>query len=240
MSMYRLMDLRERPPGMSAHQHAYHGIRDLPERDYVALFVEENPRFLQRRLERLLGHPLFTRIERHRDMLWYVEIGRTPQALNPCGIGDLMCRDHVRLNRIFLESERLLLARHPEGVPLMARFAVLMARHIYVESQILAPLLSPDQLGHAQAPVAIMRQGHGEIAREIAIMVQFLDTRPVDLDGLTAVADLVAATVLPGELGEETRVFPLWDHALRARGDTGKILRDIQLQLHASIAPRGH
>ncbi len=240
MSMYRLMDLRERPLGMSAHQHAYYGIRDLPERDYVALFVEENPRFLQRRLERLLGHRLFTRIERHRDMLWYVEISRAPQALNPLGVGDLMSRDHIRLNRLFLESERLLRARQPEGVPLMTRFAIRMARHIYIESQLIAQLLSSDQLGDMQHPVSIMRRNHDEIARELATMVQFLDAHPVDLDGLIVSAGLVAAMGLSSEFYEETRVFPLWDHRLRARGDIGKILRDIQLQLYASIAPRGH
>ncbi|MHB1587800.1 MAG: hemerythrin domain-containing protein [Acidiferrobacteraceae bacterium] len=240
MSLSCLIDFRECPSGPSAYEHACVELSALANDDHIALFVDENPRFLLRRLEHVLGRALYACIERQHILLWYVEVACTSDALRPRQLSEIMSRDHVRLYRMFVEAEQLLRHRRDAGLPMMARFATQMCRHIYTESQILAPLLSCDLLEDAGGPVATMRRDHLKIAHALSDLTDLLATPPVPAGSLNPLIRLFSALLSGHETREETLIFPLWDSALRQRHDAPAILDMVETELRPAILRRSH
>lgn len=235
-----LIDFREHPSGPSAYEHACAEISALSNDDHVTLFVDEHPRFMLRRLEHVLGRTLYACIERQHTLLWYVEVARTSGALRPRQLSEIMSRDHVRLHRMFVEAEQLLRRRQHAGLPMMARFATQMCRHIYTESQVLAPLLSCDLLEDAGGPVATMRRDHLKIAHALFDLTHLLATPPVPAGSLNPLTKLFSAILSGRETREETLIFPLWDSALRQRHDARAILNVVETELRPAVLQRSH
>lgn len=240
MPLSRLIDFREYPSGPSAYERACVEISALASDDHVALFVDENPRFLLPRLEHVLGRTLYACVERQHTLLWYVEVARTSDALRPEQLSEIMSRDHVRLHRMFVEAEQLLRHRQDAGLPMMARFATQMSRHIYIESQVLAPLLSCDLLEDAGGPVATMRRDHEKVAHALSDLIHLLATPPVPVGSLNPLTKLFSALLSGHETREETLIFPLWDSALRQRHDAPAILDMVETELRPAVLRRRH
>ncbi|MHB1950870.1 MAG: hemerythrin domain-containing protein [Acidiferrobacteraceae bacterium] len=235
-----MIDFREHLSGPSAYERACIEIGTLADDNYVALWVEENPRFLLRRLERVLGRTLHACIKRQHTLLWYVEVARTKEALRPIRLSDLMIRDHVRLHRMFVEAAQLLYTRQDAGRSMMARFVNKMCHHIYTESQILAPLLSSDLMEHPEDPVATMRRDHEKVAHTLSHLGCLLATPKVPVRSVNALTRRFSATLKMHKTREENLIFPLWDSALQQRHDAGAIFQVIEAELDTAVLPRSH
>ncbi len=240
MPQYGLIDFREHLSGPSAYERACVEIGTLADDDHVALWVAENPRFLLRRLEHVLGWTLYACIKRQHTLLWYVEVARTPEALRPIHLSDLMIRDHVRLHRMFVEAQQLLQTRQDAGRSMMARFVAKMCHHIYTESQILAPLLSCDFMEDPEGPVATMRRDHEKVAHTLSHLNTLLATPKVPFRSLNTLTRRFSAALSMHKTREETLIFPLWDSALQQRHDAGAILHLVETELNAAALRRSH
>lgn len=239
MPLSCLIGFREYPSGPSAYEHACVEISALAHDDHIALFVDENPRFLLRRLEHVLGRALYACIEHQHILLWYVEVACTSDALRSRQLSEIMSRDHVRLHRTFVEAEQLLWHRQDAGLPMMARFVTQMCRHIYTESQVLAPLFSCDLLEDSDGAIATMRRDHEKVAHALSDLTHLLATPPVPAGSLNPLTKLFSALLNGRETPEETLIFPLWDSALRQRQDAPAILDMVETEMRPAVLRRG-
>lgn len=126
-------------------------------------------------------------------------------------VSDYLESDHVRLDRMLKQVERLLAARDLAGsASLFGEFAGGLNRHIDAEEQVLFPEFER-RTGITGGPTTVMRAEHLEIRSWMARVAERLEANDATA-ARSAIAQLTAA-LSDHNMKEEHVVYPMTDAA---------------------------
>jgi iron-sulfur cluster repair protein YtfE (RIC family) len=126
-------------------------------------------------------------------------------------VSDYLESDHVRLDRMLKNVERLLVAEDFAGsATVFDEFSRGLNRHIEAEEQVLFPEFER-RTGITGGPTVVMRAEHVEIRNWMTVVAARLDER----DGLSARKAIshLTATLSDHNMKEEHVVYPMTDAA---------------------------
>jgi uncharacterized protein (DUF2249 family) len=186
---------------------AFYTLKDLTPGQQVVLLTAEEPALMMRSLNLQLGHKLAWTVMAG-DGHWRIEVRHRADAA-PRDVFDLLMREHQRLDELLAQALRLLNQADIGGAaPLLVRFTSLLARHVGVENDVLAPFFAGGY--GSDEPAAIMAREHADIAAQLAVIEAVLAQAQPDAGEASAFCAILAGTLAKHEHREENNVFPVW------------------------------
>jgi uncharacterized protein (DUF2249 family)/hemerythrin-like domain-containing protein len=225
------VDLCDEPPAR-VQAAAFAALRDLAPGRTVVLLTAQEPALMLESLDLQLGHRLVWTVT-DQGGRWRVEVRHRADAA-PRDVFDLLRREHVRLDHLLAQALRLLdRGEAAEARAVFARFARMIAAHVRVENDLLAPFFAG--AGTAAAAAAAMVREHASVMEQVALLESSLAPESADAAEASAFCALLAATLAKHEHREENELFPLWRAAWAAKSapERERMMRRVE----AALAP---
>ena len=132
------LDLRDATT-TPAHTRAFYHLRELTPGDSTELWFGEPPDLVMEAVALQLRHNIVWRTEQTAPQTWRVTV-QPRDDTHPRTLVDLLQRDHLRLDRLFLGARQALAAGQVAlAGERLALTAQGLRRHIHGENEILAP-----------------------------------------------------------------------------------------------------
>lgn len=194
-------------PASRLQSAAFYALKELAPGQSVVLVTAQEPTLMMQSLDLQLGHKLAWAIT-EADAHWRVVVRHRADA--PArDVFDLLLRGHRHLDRLLARSQRLLNDGDVAAAgPLVLEFARLLARHLYVEDEMLVPFFG---LAHAPGdPASIMVREHADILAQLELIEDCLHETAAGAGEVSAFCAILSGTLAKHEHREENNLFPLW------------------------------
>ncbi|HXV11047.1 MAG TPA: hemerythrin domain-containing protein [Burkholderiales bacterium] len=202
-------------PASRVQAAAFHALRDIQPGRPVVLLTADDPASLMRSLDLQLGGklawtttgdgPRWRTVVRHRH------------DAPPADVLDLLQREHRRIDLLLARAMRLLNeGETDEAAEVLQQFIHGLTRHLYVEDEVLAPVL--DSGGATADAIATMRREHAEIAAQLELIGDSLRAGDAGLGETSTYCAILSGTLAKHEQREEQNLFPRWGVVLARRG----------------------
>jgi hemerythrin-like domain-containing protein len=197
------------------HSAAFYAVKDLQPGQSVVLLTAEEPSLLMRSLDLQLGHKLAWSIAGEGGR-WRIVVQHRADA-PPTDVLDLLQREHQRLDTLLARALRLLnMGDAAAATPVLLEFTRALARHLYVEDEVLTPYFGAGP-GEA-AEMTMMLREHAEITAQLALIEDCLHATGAGTEEASAYCAILSGTLAKHEHREEQNLFPRWQAMLAHRG----------------------
>lgn len=205
---------------------AFYALKDLARGERVVLVLAQEPSLMMQSLDLQLRHKLaWDCVE--ADGRWRVEVRHRDDA-PPRDVIELLARDHLRLDALFVRALQSLNRGDASGAATLLRaFAGALRRHMQCEDAVLAPEFGI--AGTPDSPLAIMLRDHGELRGQLAVIEECLAADPPQPGEIGAFCAILSGTLAKHEHREESNLFPLW------RGQLARLPAAQQQELMARV-----
>jgi len=218
-----------REPASRVQAAAFDALRGIRPGQTVELLTTTEPELLMRSLDLQLGHKLAWTTE-GQGPPWRTVVRHREDA-PPSDVIDLLQREHRRLDGLLAHATRLLnQGNASEAAPVLKHFVRDLTRHLQVEDEVIAPILSPG-VDQDEACATMLRE-HADIALQLKLIEDSLRGDGDAADASTYCA-ILAGTLAKHEYREDQTVLPSWRVALvrRSAEEGAALLRRVRALL---------